>query len=56
MDNLLQSLDMGRYAVYVWPSFGMTLFLMLLEPLLLHFKYKKIIQRLKRIQRMQRSS
>jgi len=56
MDNFLQYFDMGKYAIYVYPSFAMTFLLMLLEPLLLHFKHQKIIQRLKRMQRINRSS
>lgn len=53
MDSILQTLDMGRYAQYVWPCFGMTFLLMIIEPLLLRYRQKSIIQRLKRIQRMQ---
>jgi len=39
---------MGGYGFYVWSSMGMVLFLLLLEPLLLHLQRKRIIKNIQR--------
>ncbi len=51
----LDKLDMGKYALYVWGSFGMTAFCMLLEPLLVRRSGKKIRQRIARLNRLENS-
>ncbi len=38
----LDKLDMGKYALYVWGSFGMAAFCLILEPVLLYFATRKI--------------
>lgn len=39
---------MGGYALYVWSSFGMCALILLLEPLSIRARFKKILARLKR--------
>jgi len=45
---------MGGHGLYVWGSFGVTLLLMLLEPLLTRYQYQQTLKRLARIQRIQK--
>jgi len=49
----LEALDMGKYALYVWGSFGMTALCMILEPLLVKNSSKKIRQRIARLNRLE---
>jgi len=49
----LEALDMGKYALYVWGSFGMTALCMVLEPLLVKNSSKKIRQRIARLNRLE---
>jgi len=51
----LDKLDMGKYALYVWGSFGMTAFCMILEPILLRNSAKRIRQRIARLNRLENS-
>jgi len=44
--------EMGGYALYVWPSFGVTAVLMALEPLLLSRRKAFIVRRIQRMIRM----
>jgi heme exporter protein D len=44
--------EMGGYALYVWPSFGVTLLLMVLEPILLGRRKRAIIRRIQRLIRI----
>jgi len=44
--------SMGGYGFYVWGSFGVTLALMLAEPLLLRKRRQDILQRLARMARL----
>ena len=39
---------MGGYALYVWCSFGVCALVLLLEPLAVRARHKKIVQRLQR--------
>jgi len=39
---------MGGYALYVWSSFGMCALILVLEPLSIRARFKKILARLKR--------
>lgn len=39
---------MGGYGFYVWSSMGFALFLMLLEPIYLHFQHKSIVKNIQR--------
>lgn len=47
-----EKLDMGKHALYVWGSFGMTAFCMLLEPLLLRNRTHQIRKRIARLIRL----
>jgi len=44
--------EMGGYAIYVWPSFGIALLLMAIEPLLLRRRKTLAVKRIRRLQRM----
>ncbi len=44
--------EMGGYALYVWPSFGVAALLMAIEPLLIRRRKAAAISRIKRIIRM----
>lgn len=44
-------LNMGGYALYVWGSFGMTAFLMVVEPLLVRGRRRSTLQRVSRLVR-----
>jgi len=43
---------MGGYAIYVWGSFGATLLLMILEPILLKGRRRNILKRIARMARI----
>jgi len=45
-------LNMGGYAAYVWPSFGITALLMVAEPILLGRRKAEILRRVRRLIRM----
>jgi len=45
-------LEMGGYALYVWPSFGVAALLMVLEPVLLGRRKALVVRRIKRMIRM----
>ncbi|MDR3353153.1 MAG: heme exporter protein CcmD [Zoogloeaceae bacterium] len=47
-NSLADFLAMGGYALYVWGSFGVTLLLLLLEPLLLSRQRRALLARLAR--------
>ena len=47
-----EALDMGKHALYVWGSFGMTALCMIAEPLLLRGRGKSIRQRIARMARL----
>lgn len=44
---------MGGYALYVWPSFGVTALLMIAEPLLLGGRCREARRRIARLRRLQ---
>lgn len=44
--------EMGGYALYIWPAFGVTALLMVLEPLLLRRRKASIIRRIQRMMRI----
>ena len=50
--NFLEKLDMGKHALYVWGSFGMTALCMAAEPLLLRSRASQIRKRLARMARL----
>jgi heme exporter protein D len=52
MRALMEFLDMGGYALYVWGSFGVTAILMIAEPLLLRGRRKAVLKRVARMARM----
>ena len=39
---------MGGYALYVWSSFGVCALILMLEPIAINVRRKKIVQRLQR--------
>ena len=49
---MMEYLDMGKHAIYVWGSFGATAFCMIAEPLLLRGRAKQIRKRIARIARL----
>lgn len=52
MDKLMEFLNMGGYALYVWGSFGVTAAFMIAEPILLGRRRKTMLQRLRRMARL----
>lgn len=48
--------NMGGYALYVWGSFGVTAFCMIVEPLLLNRSGKALRQRIARLNRLENLS
>ena len=44
--------EMGGYALYVWGSFGATFLVLLLEPILVRRRHQAILQRIRRMVRM----
>ena len=51
--SVAEFFNMGGYALYVWSSFGMTAALMLAEPLLLRQRRRSVLQRIRRLNRLQ---
>jgi heme exporter protein D len=49
---MIEFLKMGGYAAYVWPSFGVTALLMVVEPILLGRRKAEILRRIRRLIRM----
>jgi heme exporter protein D len=45
-------IEMGGYALYVWPSFGVAALLLALESLLLRRRRAAVIRRIQRLNRM----
>ena len=43
---------MGGYALYVWGSFGMTLLLLVVEPLMLRQRRRAVLKRVARFNRI----
>jgi heme exporter protein D len=48
-----EQLDMGKHALYVWGSFGMTALCMAVEPLLLRNRAAQVRKRLARMFRLE---
>jgi heme exporter protein D len=46
--SLWDKLDMGKYALYVWGSFGVTALCMIVEPLLLNARARRIRRQIAR--------
>ncbi|RMG37213.1 MAG: heme exporter protein CcmD [Gammaproteobacteria bacterium] len=51
--NFLEALDMGKYALYVWGSFGVTALCMIAEPLLLRGRLGRARRRIARLNRLE---
>ena len=51
---MMEYLDMGKHALYVWGSFGVTALCMIAEPLLLRGRSNNIKKRIARIARLER--
>ena len=49
---MIEQLDMGKHALYVWGSFGMTALCMIAEPLLLRGRTTQVRKRLARMIRL----
>ena len=49
---MLEALDMGKHALYVWGSFGVTAVLMIAEPLILRSRARQVRRRLARMARL----
>ena len=50
---MLEKLDMGKHALYVWGSFGVTALFMIIEPLLLRSRSHQIRKRIARVARLE---
>jgi heme exporter protein D len=48
-----EALDMGKHALYVWGSFGMTALCMIAEPILLRGRGRAIRRRIARMVRLE---
>jgi len=51
---MMEALDMGKYAFYVWSSYGVTFGVMLIEIILLMTKRKSLIKSITRQIRLNR--
>jgi len=51
--SLGEFFDMGGYALYVWGSFGATFLVIVLEPLLVRHRHRAIVQRIRRMIRLE---
>jgi len=51
--SLSEFFNMGGYALYVWGSFGATFLVILLEPLLVWRRHQSILQRIRRMVRLE---
>ena len=49
---MMDALDMGKYALYVWGSFGVTFLCLFVEVFLVRHQKRTIAQRVGRIVRM----
>ncbi len=54
-DSFASFLNMGGYALYVWGSFGVCAFCLILEPILIRRQYQATIMRLKRLKEVANS-
>jgi len=54
--SIWDKLDMGKYALYVWGSFGVTAVCMIIEPILLRSQARRIRKRIARINRLEQQS
>lgn len=52
--NLSEVLDMGKYAFYVWGSYGVVALFMLIEVLLLIARKQSLIKSIRRLARLNR--
>ncbi len=52
--SILEKLDMGKYALYVWGSFGATALCMIVEPILLRSRARRARQRIARLNRLEK--
>lgn len=53
---MLEALDMGKHALYVWGSFGATAVCMIAEPLLLRARTKAARKRIARMIRLEQET
>ena len=53
---MLEYLDMGKHALYVWGSFGATALLMIAEPIILTQQRKAVLKRIARMIRMKQET
>ncbi len=52
--SIWDKLDMGKYALYVWGSFGVTALCMIVEPILLRSHATRIRKRIARLNRLEK--
>ena len=52
MNDVMEFLNMGGYALYVWGSFGATALLMIIEPFLVKRHRKNVLKRVSRLARL----
>jgi len=52
--NLAEILDMGKYAFYVWGSYGVVALFMLIEVVLLITKKRSLVKSITRLARLNR--
>ena len=53
---MTEFLSMGGYGVYVWSAFAITLGMFVCEYFIVRSRYKKTLQRIKRIQQFNQQS
>lgn len=52
MDKVIEFLQMGGYAFFVWGSFGVTAAFMIAEPIFLGHRRNVLLKRLRRMARL----
>ena len=52
--NITEFFSMGGYGQFVWSSIGLTLFMIIFEIITVRKQFKKVVQRIKRIQQIRK--
>ena len=53
---MAEMFDMGKYGAYVWPAYGLALFILIINVVLPHLREKQVTQQIaKRLRREARS-
>jgi len=53
--NIEAFFEMGGYGEFVWSAFGLTLLLITIEIVVVRNQFKKVVQRVKRIQQLRKA-